>query len=557
MMKADLVFINGNILTCDDRFSVARSMAIRNGRILAISSDNLNGLAPGPGAIIDLDGRCVLPGMVDGYSHVIYSGLDLLPSGGKLNITALRSIEDILDAVRADAATRKPGEWISTSCMYRGGLKEGRWPDRHDLDKAAPDNPVHLMQGGRPIIANTLALELAGIGGNTPDPTDPAGRIVRDSEGRPTGQLLGGAADLARVRWGRAAGLRPEEFDFVNLGEKEFVAAIEAQQKIFHACGVTATRDVATTRAEVPAYVIARRAGRLKLRTQLFIVIPEKFMRSEAEYAELYDSFFEPWSMGDASLSVGGAAVDYSLDGWKMTDAASWKRHILEANRRGWRLAVTPGVGGEQEVDETLAALEEADRERPIYDRHFPMMHPTGLRRLDQMERAGKLGLNLNPNPMLNYYAAERSVKMFEQVRRTGLIQSTAKTGLEQAINVWGMTPRSWMKQGLHVSAGSNTPAAVYDPEKPLVGLYAFATGDTLAGVLVKEEAPTRRQALEVYTRDGAEALGFLDQYGSLEEGKLADFAVYDTDLLNCPDEDLKNAKVLSTYFQGEEVFRR
>jgi predicted amidohydrolase YtcJ len=556
MIAADLVLTNGAILTCDADFSVRRSMAIRDGRILAVSDDDLSGLAR-PGRVVDLQGRFLMPGIVDGYSHVMSSGLDLLPSGGKVNITKLQSIESILEAIVARAARTPPGEWIATSCMYRGGLAEGRWPDRHDLDRAAPNHPAYIMQGGRPIIANSRALAIAGIDENTADPTDPGGRIVRDAEGRPTGQLIAGAADLARRRWSATLGLSPEEWDFLHCGENELIAALEAQQAVFHACGVTATRDVATMRREVGAFVTAKRRGQLKLRTQLMIIVPERYMRSDAEYAEVFDSFFQPWSTGDHLLGIGGVAIDYSLDGWKMIDRAQLGRLISEATRRGWVMAVTPGVGGQAEADDALDALEAADRERPLKELAIPIMHPMGLSRPDQLERAKKLGLTLNPNPLLNYFAAERSVKMFEAVAKSGLLKSDAATGMDQARGMWGMSPARWLEAGLLLSAGSNTPAAVYDVDQPLLGLYALETGDTRVGVLVEGQGVSRRQALEVYTRNGAAALGQAHEYGSLESGKLADFSLYDTNLLDCGAEALKSAKVLGTWFGGEKVFER
>jgi predicted amidohydrolase YtcJ len=557
VLQADLVLENGRIVTCDDRFSVASSIAIRGDRILAVADESLGSLASSRDKIIDLGGRCVLPGMVDGYSHVMTSGLDLLPSGGKVNITKLHSIDAILQAIAGRASQTPKGEWIGTSCMYRGGLAEGRWPDRHDLDRAAPDHPAYIMQGGRPILANSRALRLAGIDENTSDPIDPAGRIVRDATGKPTGQLIGGAADLARRRWSASLGIPPEEWDFLHCGEAELIAALEAQQQVFHACGVTATRDVATLRRETSALVSARRMKRLQLNIQLMLIVPERYLRSEAELSAVFESYFQPWAVGDALLSIGGIAIDYSLDGWQMMDKSLLTRMIVEANRKGWTVAVTPGIGGEREVDDVLEALEAADHVRGIFDRHFPLMHPMGLRRADQLERARKLGLTLNPNPLLNHFAAERSVKMFAEVAKSGLLQSSARTGREQAASMWGLSPAAWMGAGLLLSAGSNTPAAIYDPEHPLLGLHTLQTGATRVGNLVEGQGISRRQAIEAYTRNGAQALGFEHEYGSLREGRRADFVVFDKDVVNCVDSVLVDAKVLATYFGGKVVYER
>jgi len=553
-MLVDLILRNGRIATCDANAAVTSAIAVLRGRIVATGAAALDLTAERD---VDLGGRFVLPGMVDGYSHVMSSGLDLLPSGGKVNISRLTSIDDILSAVAARAAATPAGEWIATSCMFRGGLAEGRWPDRYDLDKVTPDHPAYIMQGGRPIIANSRALALAGIDRHTPDPTDPGGRIVRDGNGEPTGQLIAGAADLARRRWSPSLGIPPEEWDFQRSGDTELIAALEIQQRLMHACGVTATRDVATMRREVSAFAAARRADRLRLRTQLIPIVPERYMRSDAEFAAVFDSYFPLWEIGDATLSVGGIAIDYSLDGWQMMEKHHLVRLVCEGNRRGWTVAVTPGIGGEDEMDAVLDVLEEADRERSIKDRRFPIMHPMGLRRADQRVRAKALGVTLNPNPLLNHFAAERSVKMFEAVAASGLLQSKAASGLEQAAMMWGLSTRDWIDAGFVVSAGSNTPAAVYDAERPFLGLYTLATGDTSVGVLVADQSIVRADAIASYTRNGAFAMGFERDIGSLEVGKLADLVVADTDLLACSDEALRDAKVLATYFGGDCVYER
>ena len=555
MIVADLVFTNGQIITCDPAFSVAKSYAILKGRVIAVSGMNLDGLARSPADIVDLKGKSVLPGFVDSYSHIICSGLDLISTSGKVNIISLTSIEDILKAVSERAARSKPGEWIGTSCMYRGGLAEGRWPTRDDLDRAAPGNPTYIMQGGRPIIANSLALQLAGIDEHTEDPRDPHGRIVRDGTGRPTGQLIAGAADLARRRWAPKLGIPPEEWDFLLSGETELMAAFEAQQKVFHVCGITSVRDVATVRREVGIYVQALRQKRLKLRTRLMVIVPERYMRTDADFADVFESFFQPWAIGDDMLGIAGIAIDYSLDGWQMMDRSHLIRIVHEANRRDWTVGIAPGIGNQ--VDDVLEALERAHTERPLADRHFPIMHPMGLVRPDQFERARGLGLVLNPNPLLNHFAAERSVKMFDQVRKSGLMNSKAENGLEQAREAWGLRTRDWIDAGFLVSAGSNTPAAVYDPERPLLGMYTVATGETRVGQLIDGQQVSRREAIEIYTRNGATALQIDHECGSLEPGKVADCVVLDHDPLTCSDSDLMNTKVLRTYFAGELVYER
>jgi predicted amidohydrolase YtcJ len=555
--SADLILRNGRVVTVDPRFAIASAVAVRRGRILAVGDESVASLAGAATRVIDLKGQCVVPGQVDAYSHFIVSGLDLVGTAGKVNITTLRSIDAILGAIAERVRVTKPGEWIATSCMYRGELVDGRWPNRRDLDSVAPNNPVYIMQGGRPIIANSDALRRAGIDRNAPDPQSPAGVIVRDAEGEPTGQLIAGAADYARRSWAKEVGLSPEEWDFQRTTQSELVDALVAQQKVFHACGVTATRDVGTVRREVGAFVSARRTDVLKTRTQLMIIIPERYLQTEGEFDHVFDSYFQPWMIGDDLLSIGGVAIDYSLDGWRMVDKPMLRKLVLAANRRGWTVAVTPGIGGEAEVNDVLEILEEANKENPIVGRRFPVMHPMGMRRPDQCAHASRLGVTLNPNPLLNYHAAARSVRMYAAVAKSGLLRSKAKDGFSQAVEMWGMPVRDWVSAGLRVSAGSNTPAAIYDPEKPFCGQYALCTGDTMAGALMPDQAVTRPDMLRAYTINGAFAMGLERSLGSIEVDKVADFVVLDRDILACADRELLDAKILMTFVGGELVYER
>jgi predicted amidohydrolase YtcJ len=555
-LHADLVLTNGKIVTVDGRFSIGSAIAVRKGEILAVGDGSLAALAAGRGKVVDLAGACVVPGLVDCYSHVMTAGLDIIPDFGRVDIARMLSVAEILEAVAAKAARTPPGEWIGTSCMYRGGLKEGRWPDRWDLDRAAPDHPVYIMQGGRPIIANSRALALAGFDDAVADPVDPPGRFVRDEAGRLTGQLVAGAADLARRRWSAQKGMPPSEWDFLDADEETLIRALEAEQAVMHACGFTATRDYATMIREVGAYATARRQKRLKLRTQLMINLPGRFMRSEAEFAEVFASYFQPWTVGDDLLNLCGVCVTYSLDGWQLIDREGCERLIRESNRRGWTVGLHPGED-EQEVAEVLDMLDRADRDRPLKGRRFPVMHPMGFRRPEHIRRAVELGLVFNPNPLLNYHAAERSLRMFEAVAKSGLQKSHAKDGFSLAAHMWGLSTRDWIDAGLLVTAGSNIPAAIYDTEAPLLGAYCLLTGDTRAGVLAPGQGITRREMIEVFTINGARSLDIDDRIGSLEPGKRADMAVLDRDILDCPDREIAEAKVLATYFDGELVHER
>lgn len=556
-LLADLLLLNGNVLTVDSRFSRATAIAVRQETILAVGDESLVALCRPDAKQIDLKGKTVIPGQIDGYSHFITSGLDLIGTAGKVNILKLKSIDDILRAIAERTRTTPPGKWIATSCMYRGELQDKRWPNRWDLDTVSPYHPVYIMQGGRPIIANSAALQRAGIDRDTPNPKSPAGIIVRDKSGEPTGQLVAGAADMARQVWASQQNVAPEEWDFQEAQETELIEALLAQQRLFHSCGITATRDIATVRREVGAFVAARRAGLLKLRTQLILCVPERYLLSENDFEKVFEAYYLPWELGDEWLSIGGINIDYSLDGWKLIDKDLLNRIVFAGVKNGSTLAVCPGIGGELEVDEMLASLEGTAQVFPLTGRRCSMTHPMGLRRVDQISRAIGLGLTLNPNPLLIYHAAARSMRMFAEVMKTGLIQSGATDGFSQAVAMWGLSTRDWLDAGFTVSAGSNTPAATYDPEAAFCGQHSICTGETLAGILKPGQQISREEMLRIFTISGAFALRLEHRIGSIEPDKAADFVVLDRNILTCSDRDLADTKVLMTFVAGRLVYER
>ncbi|MDP7236274.1 MAG: amidohydrolase family protein [Candidatus Latescibacteria bacterium] len=196
----DKILVNGHIITVDKSFRIAEAVAIRDGRFIAIGSNKaIESLADPNVEVIDLKGRTVVPGFIDGHAHMDREGLKfILPS-----LDGVRSIDDILEVIKQEVEKKKPGEWIATMPIgdypnYPGGsdrLKEKRYPTRWDLDRVAPDNPVYIKgiwfywSGKPPIvsIANSYALKLAGITRDTQG-LHPGMTIVKEPEsGEPNG----------------------------------------------------------------------------------------------------------------------------------------------------------------------------------------------------------------------------------------------------------------------------------------------------------------------------------------------------------------------------------
>lgn len=555
----NLILHNGKVVTVDAAFSIAEAVAVHGGKFVAVGADAaVRRLAGEETRIIDLRGRCVVPAFMDNHTHALLAGLDAPEVGAKVNIATAQSIDEILGAIRQRVQVTPKGEWIGTSCMFRGALKDGRFPTRHDLDRVAPDHPVYIFQSGKNIIANTHALRLAGIDRHTPDPTEPEGHIVRDTNGEPTGHLIAGAGDFARRRWWERLGQPIKKWDFLYFDREKQLRAIEAQGRIYHACGVVGVREMGLSPDELEAYVEARQRGVLKVRTNIILGLPARYLPT-AEVLDAIAKYFGPKQpLGDEWLSLGGLKMVVVNDGWWAYSPEKTRAMILEANRRGWTLCIHINTGGAVESTEVvLRALEEADRERPVAGRRFCFEHGFGLQERSLYLRAKALGIIIGANPLLAYYASARSMRMHRIMEQVRIAKMTETDPWKRTVRDWGMPIRDWLEAGLTVTGGSDNPAVVYDPEHPLLGQYSALTGETLAGVLLPGPELTREQMLRMYTINNAYAVWQETIRGSIEVGKLADLVVLDHDIRTCAVQEVRDTRVLLTVVGGEVVFER
>src|SRR5437667_447564 len=187
-LHADLVLKGATILTMDAKDSVAQTVAVKHGRIVGVGTDaDVEGLIGRGTHVLDCRGKTIVPGFIDSHTHNTLVGefrysFDQLNTAAELNPT----LEGLLAKIKERAAGVSPGEWIGGRNYDPNAMREGRWPTRHELDAVAPLNPVLItIRGGHACVANTRALELAGITRDTPDPE--GGVIDRDEAGDPTG----------------------------------------------------------------------------------------------------------------------------------------------------------------------------------------------------------------------------------------------------------------------------------------------------------------------------------------------------------------------------------
>lgn len=530
----DLVLYNGKILTVDGKFSIAQAVAIRGERFVAVGgNDAVKALAAARTRQIDLRGRTVIPGLIDGHLH--NAG-----GGPGVDLSKTRSIADLLAAVEARAKSTPPGELIvSNADWHEAQLHEKRLPHRTELDRAAPKNPVVLVRGGHEFILNSLAFERWSITRESKSP--PGGEIGHDPDGNLNGELVDTARGLVKLP--PPPKLTPE--------------AIEAQMKLLNSVGLTGIRVPGSFQfgpdviGPYRMFQQLRRERRLTMRVNYLMRI---FDYSSVDKVK---ATIASWNVrpdeGDEWLRIGGmkTLVDGGFEGGNMRDpyAEPYGRGgqfkgiqvvppqnyipvVRELNRLGWRVA-THAVG-DAAVDEVLDAYEAADRDRSINGKRWTIEH-FFIARPDHFPRVKALGLAVSAQDHL-YLAAPSMAKYWGRARAEHV------------------TPvRTFLDQGLLVGGGTDSPVIPYNP---FWSMYHFITRDTISdGVYGPDQTITREDALKLYTINNARITFEDNAKGSIEKGKFADLVVLSADYLEVPVRQIPSIKALATMVGGRFVY--
>lgn len=503
MPTADTILKNASIITMDSRRPRAEAVAVRGDTICMVGgSGAVEALKGAATQVIDCGGRTVVPGFNDAHLH-LFSLIKKLLS---VDISLARSIADIKEAVRKKAAKTPPGKWISGTDYNEFSLAEKRCPTRWDLDEAAPDHPVILSHRSlHACLLNSMALERAGIHGETPEP--PGARIERDLEtGEPNGILIN---MLSYIR----SGIMPA------MTAAELKKGVALADKLFLSSGITSVQDATvnndTGRWETVCSFILNR--QLKSRMTMMAGSP---YRTEFQERGLKTG------AGDNLMRVG--AVKFILE--IKPDQDTLNEQALACHQAGWQIAFH--AVAEKTIEAAVAALEYADKHSPVAGRRHRIEHcsecpPYLLRRLRKLEAV------IVTHPATVYYNGER------------YLVTVPASQLP-----WLYRIKSPMESGLVVAAASDAPVI---PVNPMAGIYEAVTRKAESGqVLLPEEAVTVEQALAMYTLNAAYTSFEEDIKGSITPGKLADMAVLSGDPTKVPVEEIKDIEVMMTIVGGE-----
>jgi predicted amidohydrolase YtcJ len=553
MGQADTILVNGRIITVDEDFSIADSIAIAGDRIIAVGEGEAVKRYRGPGSVVhDLGGRAVLPGLIDGHAHMDREGLKgVFPSLGPV-----RSIRDIQQRIAALAREAQPGEWIVTMPIgdppyyfdMPGLLEEKRWPTRWELDEAAPDNPLFIRsiwgfwRHTLPLVscANSVALARAGITRKTVSPIDTL-EIVHDSAGEPTGVFL--ERELQPIAELTLFRMAP------GFTRAHRAATLPEAQRHYHAFGTTSIFEEHGAATELlRAYKDARRDGGLSMRTSL-VFSPNWRVVGDVDLAAVVEAWGgwlgEP-ALGDEMLKMSGLFVDLDASvANRLRGSAApytgWAGFNYETALPREKALQVLRACAENDIrviaiwSNMLDLFEAIDREFPLAGRRWVIGHISVLSPND-IERIVRMGLVVTSHT--NRYLEKEGHLLLQRLapERHGEI----------------VPLKTLIEAGVKVSLGTdNVPVSMFAPIWQSVARISRYSGERI----VPAQCLTREQAIRAATINGA-CLTFEEgRKGSLEVGKLADLVVLDADPLSVPERRIRDIRAVMTMVGGRIVF--
>lgn len=535
--SAETILYNGDIVTVDPGFYVAEAVAIRDGRFIYVGSDSEALAHRGPGTeVIDLEGRTVIPGLIDNHVHQFTGALNL----PNVDLIDAETIDDVVEAIGARVESTPPGEWVMASNRWHESrLEEGRLPTRWELDRVSPDNPVFIPRGGHVITVNSKALEVAGVDEATETPE--AGVIVRDEAGRPTGVFFETATDLIERHLPPPPS--PEE-------QRRLLRQAMAE---YNGYGIVAVTEPGLNAEQIERYMELDAAGDMTMRTHVLYRFQDRAGLSRALETYRRDTgsdmlkFDGVKYLRDGGVEGGWLYHPYQLVEGEQTDPGyrgtlimpegyeAWVEDLTRLAAAGWQVQ-THGVG-DAAVDLIVQAYEEVHRttEYDVGKLRWAVMHI------------------FLPTEMAMRKMAELNILATAQDHPT-LLGHNMRRYWGDPRAAYSIPLRDMIDHGILVGGGTDEPVVPIDP---FLSMWWMTTRGTLNEYeLGADQAITIREALRLYTINNAYIQGVEDIRGSIEEGKLADLVVLSDPILDVPRPAIRDIEALMTMVGGETVYR-
>ncbi len=528
-MHADLVLTNGHVVTLDDDMNEYTALAVKNGRIIALGNDDEMGVVTGIDTEkIDLEGKTVTPGFIDGHQHMIQFGFKLMYVNCDRN-----SIADIISAVEERAKDINEDEWIIGLGFDDTKFKEGRMPHKDDFKHIK--NPVFITHYSyHHAVANDKALALANINNQTRAPE--GGEIKKDSANAVTGVLVEKAMDLVRS-------IIPP------VTNEELKEAIGLANDHYLSQGITAVHEAGM--------------GHMTGSLREFQVLQELTNNNELDvrvYGMVLDEFFENIksmhlvnNFGNEKLKVGSIKlfVDGTISGktcaisevypdtddsqgiWMMSEE-EFEMKVIRAHQLGYQVAVH--AIGDEGVRRVLRAFEKAQELYPRSDCRHRVEH-AGITSDAIIEKMKNLGVIPVPQPAFIYLNGDVYLQVLPSKLKDQLYRS-----------------KSFLDKGLQAVGSSDCPVIT---SSVILGIYSLMSRKTKAGIAISpEEKLSLTDALKMYTKNASYAAFQENETGTLEIGKKGDLTVLPVDFMNFTEDQVKEASVDMTIIDGKVVYK-
>lgn len=519
--EVDLVLTNGRVLTVDDNFSIHDTVVVNDGLIVATGDSSLADRYEGR-EVVDLEGKVLMPGFNDSHTHIRGRPQRYIELGD------VTSIVEIQDLIRAKIEEIGEGEWITGYGWSEDELDEGRRPLRADLDEAAPNNPVTLTRaGGHSAVVNSLALQLADVTVDTPQPE--GGVIEKDDNGELNG--------IIRERQEIVGRLVPDStYD-------ELIASLEINLNDLLSMGITSITDASKTVSDYEMFEDLYSDHELPLprsSLQFQWYDPEAINALNARVGEGND-FLKPGPIkvfadggftGPAAYTLEPYVNQGEYRGYLNMPEGELVAHLNEIHDAGYQMGIH--AIGDAAIVLVVNTLADALERNPRDDHRHYLNH-----------------FSMRPPELTMELMAEHDIHITQQPNFTYTLEGRYAENLDGWRLQHNNPLRSPMDHGITVAISSDIL-----PIGPMVGLYAAVTRKGMTGTIYgPDEAITMEEAIRAYTLLGAYLNFDEEEKGSLEPGKFADMIVLSDDLLTIDPERIMDVEVEKTWIAGELVF--
>jgi predicted amidohydrolase YtcJ len=533
-LKADLIFMNGKVITVNEKNDVVEAVAVKGNRIIATgSNEDIKNLQSTETKVINLDGKSLLPGFIDAHCHITLHGTSKSAISCKQG--NVNSIQDVLNLIRERAKSTPEKEWIRVVGFNETKVAEKRYPTRWELDEISTAHPIIVTRAcGHISVVNSVGLELAGFDEKTADPK--GGKIVRNEEGVPTGVLIEEANMIMSF--------------IATYSEDEMTRALKIASQDYTEAGITSIHDAggySTLNFRVLQKSVQSGIVKQRVYAMLCTVFDAKAsLKNLMESGIVTGLGDERYKIGPAKLFIDGSSSGptvatrkpYTSDsndygvlylGQEELDDA-----LIPAHAKGFQ--ITAHAQGDRAIEMLLNTIEKAVEKYPRTDHRHRVEH-AGIATPDLIDRMKKLGVIPIPNPPFPYEYGD-----------------IYKESYGDRVN--HMYPlRDYIDKGVIAAGGSDNPVADFNP---LLGIHVAVNRQTQFGQDIGvNQKVSALEAIGVYTLNGAYASFEEDIKGSIEIGKLADFVILNDDILEIPPNQIKEMKAIMTVIDGEIIYER